>query len=200
MVALHAALLWQLMQHRLIPAPTEAMTLFVNFIAPPSPASPIPPKPVHKPEPRPIEKPAARQIVADTPVVAPTDRIAQSQPEPAALPAPAASATPPPSMPLPAGPIALATELAVACPERAAPTYPQRSRRNGEEGTVILRVELNETGAIGSTRIQNSSGFPRLDEAALAAVRTWRCRPAQRNGQPVSSSALQSFKFVLHES
>ncbi|MBS3936082.1 MAG: energy transducer TonB, partial [Sulfuritalea sp.] len=44
-IALHAAALWGLWQHRLIPSPQEAMTLFVNFIAPPLPEkTPLPPK------------------------------------------------------------------------------------------------------------------------------------------------------------
>ncbi len=196
-IALHAAALWLLLQHRLIPVPTEAMTLFVNFIAPPAPeplVAPRPPPP--KPKPHPIEKPVPRQIVAATPAVTPEDHIVQAHPpEP---PAPVVPA-PPPSMPLSTGPVALATELSVTCPDRTAPAYPSRSRRNGEEGVVVLRVELGETGKVDAARVQSSSGFPRLDEAAIAAVRVWRCKPARRNGQPVSATALQPFKFVLQE-
>jgi len=196
-VALHAAALWLLLQHRLIPVPTDAMTLFVNFIAPPSPEPPVPPKPLPKQKPTPIEKPKPQQLVAETPVVTPEDHVVQTLPVP---PAPVVPSTPPPSMPLPTGPVALATELSVACTDRIAPAYPQRSRRNGEEGTVILRVELSEAGNVDAARVQTSSGFPRLDEAAIAAVRAWRCQPARRNGQPISTTALQPFKFVLQES
>ena len=35
------------------------------------------------------------------------------------------------------------------------------------------------------------------DEAAIAAIRTWRCNPATRNGRPVRATALQPIKFVL---
>jgi protein TonB len=45
--------------------------------------------------------------------------------------------------------------------------------------------------------VVTSSGFDRLDAAALAAVRTWRCRAAQRDGQAVRSVALQPFDFTL---
>jgi protein TonB len=197
-LTLHAAALWGLWQHRLLPAPAEVATLFVNFIAPPAPKPAVAPKPPPpKPKPQPVEKPKPRQIVAETPIVAPDDFVAPAPPEP---PAPVVPESPPPSMPLPAGPVALATELSVACPERAAPAYPSRSRRLGEEGTVILRVELSETGTVGAVRVKTSSGFPRLDEAALAAVRGWRCSPAQRNGQAVAATALQPFKFVLQGS
>jgi protein TonB len=61
-----------------------------------------------------------------------------------------------------------------------------------------LRVELDEQGKVSMARVATSSGLSRLDEAALAAVRTWRCAPGTRNGQPVRATALQPFKFVLH--
>jgi len=194
-IALHAAALWGLWQHRLLPTPREAMTLFVNFIAPPLPerkeeATP-PPKP--KPKSRPIEKPEPRQMIAETPVVAPTDYIA---PPPPPQPAPAPVTEVPPR-PLPVGPVALSSELSVACPVRTPPLYPLNSRRLGEEGSVVLHVELDEQGNISAARISASSGSARLDEAALAAVKTWRCTPATHNGQPVRATALQPFKFVL---
>lgn len=196
-LALHAAVLWGLWQHRLIPSPQEALTLFVNFIAPPAPEI-IPPAP--KPQPKPIEKPKPRQIVAETPVVAPSDHVAPPPPpQPApviAPPEPVAPAAPP----LPLGPVTLAGELSVACPQRAAPGYPPTSRRLGEEGIVVLRVELDEQGKVCAARVSSSSGFARLDTAALDAVRTWQCNPAQRAGRPVRSVALQPFKFILQES
>lgn len=193
-LAIHASAVWGLWQHRLIPGPQEAMTLFVNFIAPPAPekkAEPKPPPPKLKPQPKPVEKPQPRQIVAATPAIAPTDYVAPPPP-----PAPVIEAPPAPP-PKPVEPLALGGELAVACPERTPPRYPPLSRRLGEEGTAVLRVELDEQGQIGAARVSTSSGFARLDAAALAAVRAWRCNPATRNGQPVRAVALQPFKFIL---
>lgn len=46
-------------------------------------------------------------------------------------------------------------------------------------------------------KVSESSGFQRLDEAALAAVKTWRCDPVLRDGRPVRAIALQPFKFVI---
>ena len=100
-------------------------------------------------------------------------------------------------MPLPAGPATMSSELSVACPERSAPVYPAESRRLRETGIVVLRVELSEMGDVAAARVQDSSGYRRLDEAALNAVRTWRCTPAVRHGQPVRAVALQPFKFIL---
>lgn len=189
-VALHAAALWGLWQHRLIPSPQDAMTLFVNFIAPPPPVRKEEPKP--PPRPKPIEKPQPRQIVAETPVVAPTDYVA---PPPPPQPAPAVAT--PLAPPRPAEPVALGGELSLACPDRTPPRYPPQSRRLNEEGVVVLRVELDEQGGVGAARVASGSGYARLDEAALAAVRTWRCNPAQRAGRPVRAVALQPFKFIL---
>ncbi len=190
--ALHSVALWGLWQHRLIPGPVEAATLFVNFIAPPAPVKQETPK-VSPPKPKPIDKPPARQIVAEAPALAPTDYVA---PPPPTTPVPA-SVVEAPQMPLPAGPVLMSSELSVTCPERSAPGYPTQSRRFGEQGTVVLRVELDESGHIALARINSSSGHARLDEAALAAVRTWRCTPARRNGEPVRAVALQPFRFIL---
>lgn len=193
-LTLHAAALYGLWQHRLIPSPQEAMTLFVNFIAPPAQVKKEEPKRPPPPKPKPIEKPQPRQIVAEARVVAPTDYVAPPPPEKAA-PEPVIQAPP---MPLPPGPMALSSELSVACPERSAPAYPAQSRRFGETGVVVLRVELGESGNVALARVDRSSGYPHLDEAALAAVRTWRCLPAMRKGQPVRAVALQPFNFILN--
>lgn len=193
-VLLHAAALYGLWQHRLLPSPVEVTTLFVNFIAPPAPQKIEQPKQPPLPRPRPIEKPQPRQLVAETPVIAPTDYVAPPAPP---KPEPAIEAPP---MPLPPGPIALRSELSLACPERSAPAYPALSRRFGETGKVVLRVELDEQGLVAGARVETASGFERLDQAALTAVKSWRCNPPLRNGQPVRAVAKQPFHFVLQGS
>lgn len=199
-LTLHVAVLWGLWHHRLIPTPAEAATLFVNFIAPSVPEKKEEPK--HPPpKPRPIEKPQPRQLVTETPVVAPTDSVAPAPPPPAPKPAPVIEApAAPPAPPKPMGPVSLGGELSVACPERTPPRYPSASRRMGEEGTVVLRVELDESGQVDTVQVQTGSGHARLDEAAVATVRTWRCTPAHRDGRPARAVAIQPFKFVLQGS
>jgi protein TonB len=98
---------------------------------------------------------------------------------------------------MPTGPVNLKTELAVTCPKRSPPVYPFSARTRGEEGQVVLRVELDEEGRLQTARVETSSGSPRLDTAALAAVKTWRCTPASRDGAPARAVALQSFVFKL---
>lgn len=193
-IALHASAVYGLWSHRLILSLPEAQTLFVNFIAPPAPEKAAKPERPPQPTPKPVEKARSRQLVAQAPVLKSTDHVAQPPPD---IPGPEHSVQAP-SMPLPAGPLALSSELALVCPERPAPTYPPHSRRLGETGKVLLRVELSETGKVALATVERSSGHSRLDEAALAAVRTWRCTPATRNGLQVRAVALQPFKFILH--
>ena len=99
--------------------------------------------------------------------------------------------------PFPPEPIVLHEELSVSCPDRSPPVYPVTSRQIGEQGKVLLRVELDEQGRVSAARVETSSGIPRLDEAALTAVKEWRCVAARRDGVPVRAVALQPFKFSL---
>jgi protein TonB len=93
--------------------------------------------------------------------------------------------------------VLLSWDLAVSCPQRSPPAYPSISRRLGEEGKAVLQVELDEHGQVDRATVKSSSGYARLDEAALSAVRHWRCNPATRDGAAVRAVAIQPFNFVL---
>jgi protein TonB len=75
--------------------------------------------------------------------------------------------------------------------------YPPALYQQRIGGTVLLRLYADESGRIKpeSTRVQESSGYPALDSAALAAVPHLQYSPALRNGQPVASVFLQPFRF-----
>ena len=79
------------------------------------------------------------------------------------------------------------------------PEYPTISRRRGEEGQVILDVEVLPSGRAGSVRVVSSSGHKRLDEAALRAVKEANFQPAERRGEPVRSTNQWSFIFRLDD-
>jgi periplasmic protein TonB len=76
-----------------------------------------------------------------------------------------------------------------------APAYPAQSRRLKEEGTVLLLVRVSVEGTPLSVEIRNSSGFERLDEAGLQAVRQWRFVPAKRGSENVAASVLVPIQF-----
>jgi protein TonB len=71
------------------------------------------------------------------------------------------------------------------CPK---PDYPESGRREGWEGTVTLRVLVDERGESKSLEINRSSGFPALDQAAADNVKQ-RCRfnPARDGEKPIES-------------
>jgi protein TonB len=76
-----------------------------------------------------------------------------------------------------------------------APAYPSQSRRLKEEGTVLLLVRVSDQGTPISVEIRTSSGFERLDEAGLQAVRQWRFVPAKRGSENVAASVLVPIQF-----
>jgi periplasmic protein TonB len=78
------------------------------------------------------------------------------------------------------------------------PEYPPSSRRAGEAGTVILEVYVLENGRVGEARVKQSSGFPRLDEAAVREVkRSWRLVPGTENAKPVPMWGQFAVTFKL---
>jgi periplasmic protein TonB len=80
------------------------------------------------------------------------------------------------------------------------PEYPPSSRRAGEEGTVTLQVYVLETGRAGDVKVQKSSGFPKLDEAAVREVkRTWRFVPGKEDGNPIAMWHTFNVTFRLTE-
>lgn len=98
---------------------------------------------------------------------------------------------------LPRAPVGVSGDVSLACPVRSAPVYPTTARRLGEAGTVVLRIEIDEAGQLVASDIARSSGFSRLDEAAQAAVKRWRCRPAMRDGQALRTVSVETFDFRL---
>ncbi|MBV8657986.1 MAG: energy transducer TonB [Burkholderiales bacterium] len=78
------------------------------------------------------------------------------------------------------------------------PVYPAASRKLGEVGTVMIRVYVLADGTVGEMHLAQSSGFGRLDAAALDAVRKWRFVPAMRAGQPIAMWYMQSVRFALN--
>ncbi|MBX9869722.1 MAG: TonB family protein [Burkholderiaceae bacterium] len=78
-----------------------------------------------------------------------------------------------------------------------APKYPPISRRAGEEGKVLLRVFVDANGAPTQVEINNTSGFERLDKAAITAVSHWKFIAAQQAGQAVGAWVLVPIIFSL---
>ncbi len=126
------------------------------------------------------------------PRLAPAPAPAQ-QPLPAA--APSENAGPGAQQPAPA----LAAGSEPTPISRVQPKYPNDALRRNETGTVVVRVEVDTNGMPSDVSIARSSRSRALDRAAMAAVRQWRFRPAQRDGRAVVASMEVPFEFTLQE-
>jgi protein TonB len=184
-----------------------ANPMMVSIIAPPSPEPEIVPivEPP-KPEPKPIVKP--KKIVEKIlPIEVPVERLVEATTEPSKE----EPVTQPEAAPVIAAEPAKAPEKAepvvedkieppkfgVSYLNNPAPDYPALSRRQGEEGRVLMKVLVSAEGAAEDVQIEQSSGSDRLDNAALSAVKRWRFIPAKRNNQPLSAYVLVPMKFSL---
>ncbi len=122
-------------------------------------------------------------------------------PPPPAPPAPPAAPMPvpvaPADVPAPAGPPQGATADTAPRPlATPGPSYPRASLRRGETGEVLLRIHVGANGRTTSVDIVRSSGFQRLDQAAVNAVRRWRFEPATRDGQAVPGEVQVPVDFT----
>lgn len=78
------------------------------------------------------------------------------------------------------------------------PVYPLLSRRQEEQGTVLLRIMVRADGTAGEIYVRRTSGYPLLDESALHAVQNWRFTPASINNKPVAEWYQIAIPFKLH--
>ncbi|RIY34460.1 hypothetical protein CKF54_00245 [Psittacicella hinzii] len=80
------------------------------------------------------------------------------------------------------------------------PNYPFQSLERGEQGTVVLTVVVEANGKPSSVQIKKSSGYPRLDRAALNTVRDYYTFiPATKGGVPVRSTYDFAIEFYLDQ-
>ena len=79
--------------------------------------------------------------------------------------------------------------------------YPDLSRRLNESGDVLVRYDVEADGTLSNIKVEHSSGFERLDRAALQCVtQRWRNTPARLGGIAVGSPYHQAIiRFTLHE-
>ena len=169
-----------------------------------APAATVEPKPLPTaPQPRPTPVPRTRPTPLPPPPKAPPSEraVAAPPPEPAAQPqavtaAVAQAASPAPEAKQPATPVS-PPRADAAMLNNPAPAYPAQSRRLREEGRVLFDVYILPDGSVGQIKLKRSSGFLRLDDAALEAVRRWRYIPAKRGNEPIPYWYVQPLDFQL---
>jgi protein TonB len=77
------------------------------------------------------------------------------------------------------------------------PEYPDRARREGREGQVLLRVLVDEQGKSKFVEVNRSSGSEALDRAAADAIKHWRFSPARYGDKLVESWVKIPINFRL---
>ena len=195
LLAVHAvAVVGLLNASRLRDVVVDAKPLFLAVVDAPAPAAP--PKPLPPPPSAKIPPPPqlSLPLIATDAVTAPPTLVAQvlPPPPPAAPAAPVeAPPAPAPSLPRTIPPSAVQYLLPPA------PVYSRISAKMRESGKALVRVFIDEAGLPRNVQLATSTGFARLDDAALAAVRNCRFKPYLENGVAVSGWASIPIEFEL---
>ena len=180
--------------------------VMANLVAPATPPAPpvsTPPAPQPKPEvkPKTQAKPEPKAKTPDTSTPPPTDA-SQAKAAEAAKAAesqmPNAAVAPASSQGTAGTPIQTDIgKLVVVYQPDADPYYPSFSKRAGEQGEVVVRLIIDETGVVEEAVLLRSSGFTRLDRAAEQIGRRYRFKPYTVNGNPARISTNLLIKFNL---
>jgi protein TonB len=176
--------------------------------APPPPAAPAPKPPpqlltvapAQKQSPTKAQEPSKETpkppAVAPSPIVNETPSTIS---ESAKSDAPSSSSSSKSSAPtgMDSGPVELNQLIMVYRPDTEV-FYPRLSKDIGEQGVVGVRLFINESGEVKSVTVVQSSGYERLDKAALQLASRIRFKPYLINGTPSRVNAGISIKFQLN--
>ncbi|MFT7115381.1 MAG: protein TonB [Rhodoferax sp.] len=217
-IVFHVAALWTL-QSGLLKRTVELIVpaqIIVEFIEPPAsqvaPPQPVLAPPLPKPTPvrlAPARMPAAvKKIVPPAPlplaIADPTPSANASAGALASVVAPSAApplaepiATPPAAAVRPAPPSMVLPSSDAQYLQNPKPAYPSLSKRLGEQGRVVIRVFIEADGSAKRAEIKQSSGFDRLDQAALITVLRWRYVSGKKAGVAEAMWFNVPISFVL---
>ena len=197
------AALWQTTPLRTT-ASHKASPVIVELLAPPRVEPPPPPPPPPRPR---VTQSVERPLASFVPL--PEIDVPQAEAPPIALavptlPPPANAESMPASAPVPAAAPSSPAPKPMTPPRfdadylrNPAPEYPAFAKRRGEEGRVLLRVSVGVDGLPRAIVIHTTSGFERLDNAALETVRHWKFIPARVGGDAVEAWVIVPISFHL---
>ncbi|MEO8747305.1 MAG: energy transducer TonB [Rhodanobacter sp.] len=75
--------------------------------------------------------------------------------------------------------------------------YPPSAVSAREEGTVLVIAEVDASGRAVDAKVEESSGHPDLDEAALQSISGWSFSPAMKDGKPIAHRVRVPINFQL---
>ena len=188
-VAMEAAIVYALLATLgYVEAPKIPSRLTIVNLAPLPQNEEIPLPPPQTFDPPPVE------------VIAPVVELTYTPPPPVtaiSVPPPIPVPTTPPRMTPPPPPVVFTPARSIAA-THTIPEYPFVSRRLREQGTLRLKLMIDEKGIVSQAIVVNSSGHQRLDEAAMNWVKAhWRYTPAMEGIRPVASMAEAIVEFRL---
>jgi protein TonB len=188
-VLLAYAMLYVSVKNELIDLPASISVRLLPMIEEkPEPARPLPPPPKPQPHKQPLPQPQPVLAVA-SPTATSSFTVAPQPPAPPPQPVVAP--------PAPAPVAVVAARFDADYLHNPKPVYPPLSRRMNEEGKVLLKVRVSAQGAALDVAVSKSSGFTRLDAAAVEAVTRWRFVPARRGDEAVDSSVIVPITFAF---
>jgi protein TonB len=158
--------------------------------APAAPKAP-PPKPKEEPKKKSEEKPPTPQAKQSEAPPKQTEAKSESQPQSAAIAPTSAGGVSGTPIQTDIG------KLEVLYQPDADAYYTSFSKRSGEQGTVIVRLVIDQTGNVEDVVLLQSSTFPRLDRSASEIGRRYRFKPYLVNGSPQRISTNLLIKFNL---
>jgi protein TonB len=178
--------------------------VMANLVAPPTPSAPpasTTPTPQPKQEAKPKTKPEPKPKTPEPSSTPPADA-SQAKAADAAKTAesqmPNAAVAPASNQGNAGTPIQTDIgKLVVVYQPDADPYYPSFSKRAGEQGEVVVRLIIDETGIVEEVALLRSSGFARLDRAATEIGKRYRFKPYNVNGNPARISTNLLIKFNL---
>lgn len=198
------ALGWRSPAHVAPPEPALLVDLVTPPVAPALQPQPSPrtetreraPTRVARPQPAPPPPVlASRSVDADAEKAAAVPALAT--PAPVAQVSPSAAAAPQAVAPVAAA--STAPRFDADYLDNPAPVYPPISRREREQGKVLVRVQVDPSGVARQVALSLSSGYERLDKAALTAVARWRFVPARSGSEPVAAWVVVPIVFSLKD-
>ncbi|MDB5958614.1 energy transducer TonB, partial [Ramlibacter sp.] len=115
----------------------------------------------------------------------------------AAPPAPAVVVAKAEPTAAPAAPVVILPSSDAEYLQNEKPAYPMLSRKMHEQGKVVVGVLIGPDGSAQKAHIHASSGFERLDQAALATAQRWRYVPGKKGGVATAMWFNVPINFVL---
>jgi protein TonB len=77
------------------------------------------------------------------------------------------------------------------------PPYPAASLRAGETGIVTLSFLIDVTGKVLESKVERSSGYRRLDEAARNGLELCKFSPGSFDGKPERAWARMQYDWKI---